>query len=242
MGSARLGSARRGGCVAAVRTPLAGWPTVGALVVIEGLDGAGKRTLAAALRTELTARGARVATTAFPRYGSSVEADLLTDALHGRAGDLGGSVHGMAALFALDRARARDELVDTLASNDVLVCDRYTASNAAFGAARLGEDADGELVAWVRALEIERLALPLPTVQLLLRVPVELAGRRAAAREAADRARPRDAFERDAGLQERTGAVYEGLVAAGFLAPWSVVDGGPGVDVDVAALAAQLLG
>ena len=52
----------------------------GALVVIEGLDGAGKRTLAEGLRRALRAEGRSVATLAFPRYGQSVTADLAHEA------------------------------------------------------------------------------------------------------------------------------------------------------------------
>lgn len=210
---------------------------MGALVVVEGLDGSGKRTLTAALAAALRARGAEVASLAFPRYGASAAADLVDDALHGRAGDLGASVHGMAALFALDRAGAGAELTAALAARDVVLLDRYAASNAAFGAARLHQDADGPFVEWVRALEFGRLGLPVPTTHLLLRVPVALAAERARSREAADTARARDSFERDEGLQQRTGAVYDGLAAAGWVAPWQVL----GPDVDAVVLAEGLL-
>ena len=52
-----------------------------------------------------------------------------------------------------------------------MLVDRYVASNAAYGAARLHQDAGGEFVAWVRALEIERFGVPVPDRQLLLAVP-----------------------------------------------------------------------
>ena len=78
---------------------------VGRLVVIEGLDGAGKHTLTERLYAAFAARGARVTPFAFPRYDADVHAELARDALHGRLGDLAGSVHGMAVLFALDAAR-----------------------------------------------------------------------------------------------------------------------------------------
>ncbi|MGH3999459.1 MAG: dTMP kinase, partial [Pseudonocardiaceae bacterium] len=83
---------------------------MGRLVVIEGLDGAGKRTFADALTTELVGRGASVGRMAFPRYDIDVHADLVRDALYGQLGDLADSVHGMAVLFALDRRDAADEL------------------------------------------------------------------------------------------------------------------------------------
>ncbi|WP_189225608.1 dTMP kinase [Saccharothrix coeruleofusca] len=197
---------------------------MGKLVVIEGLDGAGKRTLTKALTDALAARGARVTTGAFPRYGEDVHADLVDDALHGRLGDLTDSVHGMSVLYALDRRGAADRIRADLDSYDVVLLDRYIASNAAYGAARLRQRADGGFVEWVRALEVDRFRLPLPDLQLLLRVPVEVAADRAAHREATED-RDRDVYESDGGLQQRCGAVYDELAAAGWLSPWEVVDG-----------------
>ena len=116
------------------------------LIVIEGLDGAGKRTLADGLRSEFEAAGKSVAAMAFPRYGQSVPADVAAEALHGEHGDLADSVYAMAMLFALDRAGAA-ELIDGLRrSNDVLILDRYVASNAAYSAARLHQGATGDVV------------------------------------------------------------------------------------------------
>ena len=195
---------------------------MGALITVEGLDGAGKRTLSSVLTATLSARGARVATMAFPRYGRSVAADLVADALHGRVGDLGDSVYGMAVLFALDRSAAATELAALLAEHDVVLLDRYSASNAAFGAARLHQDARGPFQDWVRGLEFGRLALPVPALQVLLRVPVQVAASRAVQRAGTEADRARDAFERDGGLQTRTATVYDGLAADRWGSPWFV--------------------
>ena len=198
---------------------------MGRLVVIEGLDGAGKRTLADALTHELAAAGATVARLAFPRYTENIHADLVRDALQGKLGDLGDSVHGMARLFALDRFAATDVIHQKLAHHDVLLADRYIASNAAYGAARLHQTADDEFVAWIRALEIDRFHLPVPHAHLLLRVPAEVAADRAEYRERTESDRLRDNFESDNGLQARCADVYDQLAARDWLAPWHVVDG-----------------
>lgn len=55
------------------------------LIAIEGVDGAGKRTLTEGLRAAFQAVGKSVATLAFPRYGRSVTADIAAEALHGGA-------------------------------------------------------------------------------------------------------------------------------------------------------------
>lgn len=209
------------------------------MVVIEGLDGAGKRTLSEALCDAAEAGGARVARYAFPRYDADVHAELARDALYGRAGDLGDSVHGMAVLFALDRRAAAAELTAARGAHDLVLVDRYVASNAAYGAARLHQGAADAFVAWIRDLEVERFGVPVPDRHLLLSVPPAVAGERAAGRERVEPGRARDAFESDGGLQERTGAVYAQLAAASWLSPWTVLDGRVGLDAG--ALAARLL-
>jgi dTMP kinase len=150
------------------------------LIVIEGLDGAGKRTLGVGLQRAIAGTGRSVATLAFPRYGHSITADLASEALHGGHGDLAESTYAMAVLFALDRAAAKERIVALGAAHDVVILDRYVASNAAYSAARLGQDAAGEVVSWVGDLEYGRLGLPEPDHQILLGVPVELAGDTAA--------------------------------------------------------------
>ncbi len=119
----------------------------------------------------------------------------------------------------------------------MLILDRYVASNAAYSAARLRQDADGEAVAWVRHLEYQRLALPAPDWQVLLAVSTELAGHRARSRAQSDPGRARDSYERDDELQRRTGAVYAGLADAGWGGRWLVAD----ADVDPGRLAADLM-
>ncbi|MGH3431305.1 MAG: dTMP kinase [Thermocrispum sp.] len=204
---------------------------MGELVVIEGLDGAGKNTLATALTGQLHAVGATVHAVAFPRYGVDVHADLIRDGLHGRLGDLTASVYGFQLLYALDRRAAAAELRAALGQYDVVLVDRYVASNAAYGAARLHERADGDFVAWVRSIEVERFGVPAPDAQILLRVPATVAGERSRGRAQADADRGRDQWESDAELQDRVAQVYDELAAAAWLSPWQVVDGSHEVDV-----------
>ena len=193
------------------------------LIAIEGVDGAGKRTLTDGLRAAWQADGHSVATVAFPRYGDSLPADLAAEALHGGHGDLAGSVYAMAVLFALDRAAAKSEIERLRHSHDVVILDRYVASNAAYSAARLHQGADGDVVGWVQQLEYHRLGLPAPDWQLLLDVPAELAASRARQRESHDAERTRDSYERDDGLQRRTGAAYRELARIGFGGRWRVL-------------------
>lgn len=208
------------------------------LIAIEGVDGAGKRTLSEGLRKAFEAAGKSVAVLAFPRYGQSVTADVAAEALHGEHGDLASSVYAMAMLFALDRAGAVDDIEALRRDYDVVILDRYVASNAAYSAARLHETASGPAATWVQALEYQRLGLPAPDWQVLLAVPAELAGQRARDRAQTEPGRERDSYERDDELQLRTGAVYAELAETGWAGPWVVAD----ADVDPGRLAAGLSG
>lgn len=188
------------------------------LVAIEGIDGAGKNTLAAALSRELPGAGRL----AFPRYGESVHADLARGALDGHVPELAASPWAMATLFALDRAGAKDELERAAApGGPLLILDRYVASNAAYTAARLERD-PGEVADAVGRLEYGELGLPKPTLQVLLPTDVDEADRRARGRERSDPGRSRDAYERDGGLQRRTAAAYAELAERGFGGEWLV--------------------
>lgn len=183
------------------------------IIAFEGIDGAGKNTLVTALKDELGAD-----TIAFPRYDDSIHAQLARDALHGRMGDMTDSAFAMATMFALDRHGAK-ALLDDYANDPkrILILDRYVASNAAYTAARTGDDA---ALTWVAELEFERLGLPKPDLQVLVDTSPELARERAEKREAQDAARTRDRYERDGGLQAATSAAYARLAENSWGGPW----------------------
>lgn len=196
------------------------------LVVVEGLDGAGKNTLTSALVAELAERGLSVGRLAFPRYGT-LYADLATDALHGGQAGAADSPHAMALLFALDRRAARGELAALVEANDVVLLDRYVASNAAYTVARLGPEREPEVVDWIDALEFGSFELPVPDLQILLDTPPAVAARRAGAREIADPGRARDRYERDSTLQAATGRAYRSLATSQWRSPWAVLHDDP---------------
>lgn len=184
------------------------------LVSIEGIDGAGKNTLVNRLRTELDRE---FPVLSFPRYADSIHAQLAQEALYGRMGDMTDSAYAMATLFALDRHGVREQLAAAAAQPDILLLDRYVASNAAYSAARLGDDA---VMDWVYNLEFGKLSLPKPRLQVFLDTAVEVAADRAEQRAAADATRERDRYERDADLQANTAAAYRRLAEREWAGQW----------------------
>ncbi len=209
---------------------------MGTLIAVEGVDGAGKFTLSSRLVRAWERAGIDAVRVGFPRYGESIHADLAAEALAGEHGDLADGVNAMAVLFALDRAGAAEKIAELLSANDIVLLDRYVASNAAYNAARMHQGVDGEMVAWVRELELGRLGLPAPDLQMYLDVPIALANERARSREVEDSTRERDAYERDGDLQVRTGELYSQLAAAEWISPWWVI----GPDTDPSDLARKL--
>ena len=181
------------------------------IIAVEGIDGAGKRTIVQAIQREYGAR-----TLAFPRYEESIHAQLAQQALHGKMGDLTDSIYGMATMFALDRYGAKAQIAE-YAETGVLVLDRYVASNAAYSWARSREKA---IVDWVADLEFSQLGLPVPDLQVLVDTPPAVAQDRAVKRAAADATRERDRYERDASLQQATYEAYVALAEQGWASRW----------------------
>ena len=213
---------------------------MGVLIVIEGLDGSGKNTLAGTLTARWRGEGRRVATLAFPRYGANIHADLVRDALYGRLGDLTDSVYGSALLFALDRRDAADQIRDLVRDHDVVLLDRYVSSNAAYGSARLGgPEEDTDFPDFVRELEIGRFGIPIPDRQVLLATPAD-AGRGPCHGDV-PRSRRTGRWTPSSpttGLQRRTAAMYAALAAPEYLSPWTVLT----PDADGSVTVPDLLG
>jgi dTMP kinase len=173
----------------------------GTLITIEGLDGAGKSTLAHALERELTARGERVR---LLREPGGVEVSERIRALV-KDPALGVAPRAEALLYAAARAQLVDELLAPLLAEDTIVLlDRYVDSSLAYqGAAR------GLGVEQVR--EINRFATGglAPDRTLLLAIsPAAGRARQAARDESPDRLESEDAdfFARVAGAYDELAA------------------------------------
>jgi len=134
----------------------------GTLVTIEGLDGAGKSTLADALRDELAAR--RVAVELLREPGGVLVSERIRALVHDPALDV--SPRAEALLYAAARAQLVDERLRPLLDRGAfVVLDRFVDSSLAYQGAgrRLGvED--------VRALNLFATGRLTPDRTLLLRI------------------------------------------------------------------------
>lgn len=151
---------------------------MGQLLAIEGVDGSGKNTQARLLLARAQAAGLRAASLAFPRYGKTLFAGLVADYLNGKFGPLDAVPPQLAALlYAGDRFESLAELRKLLADNDLVICDRYVASNLAYQSAKLPAPRRADFQRWVRRLEYEIYGLPAADLTLYLDVPVDTAAR-----------------------------------------------------------------
>ena len=147
------------------------------------------------------------------------------------AGDMPVPVNPGAAaiLYAMDRFEWLPRIEDALASHDVLIFDRYIASNMAYQAARVEGTDPRAMMDWILALETGQFALPVPTHSIYLDTPWDLARElilQKAQRSYTDKSF--DAYEADIALQQRVRGNYESIVAAGLLGPWQVVHASEG--------------
>ena len=125
------------------------------LVVLEGLDGAGKSTQVRLLREYLTSVCGELEYIHFPRYDAPVYGDLIGRFLRG---DFGGNdtVHPqlVALLFAEDRHGAAPQIQSVLDAGGTVLLDRYVCSNIAYQCAKLADPAEREALRdWIFTTE-----------------------------------------------------------------------------------------
>jgi len=134
----------------------------GTLITIEGLDGAGKSTLAAALQRELAARGARVE---LLREPGGVE---VSERIRALVQDPALAVlpRTEALLYAAARAQLVEELLEPLLHDGaVVLLDRFVDSSLAYQGAGRGLGVDD-----VRAVNLFATGGLTPDRTLLLRI------------------------------------------------------------------------
>ena len=144
------------------------------LIVLEGLDGAGKSTQVKLLKEYLIGKGVNLRYLHFPRYDSPLYGELIGKYLRGDFGSIE-QVHPqiVALLFALDRMDAAATIKEWLAAGDCVLLDRYVYSNIAYQCAKLKHTEEAEtLREWIFNTEYGNFELPRPDLNIFLDVPI----------------------------------------------------------------------
>ena len=184
------------------------------LVVLEGLDGAGKSTQVKKLRNYLESLFGTIEYIHFPRYDAPVYGDLISRFLRGDFGS-NEAVHPqlVALLFAEDRHGAAPGMKEILAKGGTVLLDRYVYSNIAYQCAKLTDNAEAEeLRNWIFNTEYGNFALPKPDLNIFLDVPITFveeklqSNRKGNDREYLEGAQ--DIHEADIEFQKRVRSIY----------------------------------
>lgn len=185
------------------------------LIVLEGLDGAGKSTQIRKLQQLFADRGVASEYLHFPRFDSPVYGELIARFLRGEFGaaeDVDSYL--VALIFAGDRADAAPMIREWLTAGKAVILDRYVYSNVAYQCAKMkGSDDDRRrLKEWILNLEYGYNHLPRPDLSLFLDVPFAFTERKLSeVREGDDRAYlngAKDIYESSLVLQQCVRCTY----------------------------------
>ncbi len=184
------------------------------LIVLEGLDGAGKSTQIGHLRDMFTQMGVESEYLHFPRFDAPIYGDLIAKFLRGELGGLSEvNPYLVALLYAGDRADAAAMLRGWMESGKVVILDRYVYSNVSYQCGKVENDVERkELAKWILDLEYNHFAIPKPTVSFFLDVPFNFTKRKLEEqRDGDDRdylQGKKDIHESSLDLQQRVREVY----------------------------------
>ena len=113
--------------------------TVGTFITLEGIEGAGKSTVARALQTELARRALPVLMTREP--GGTPLAESLRTLLLTRSGEQIGATAETLLMFAARAAHLENAIRPALAAGRWVICDRFTDASYAYQGAGRGVSA-----------------------------------------------------------------------------------------------------
>lgn len=179
----------------------------GQLIVLEGIDGAGKSTQVQLLSAYLTRRGVSTEQIKFPRY-ETFFGQLVLQFLNGEFGSIDQVSPYLASIvFALDRSAIKEKLNELLNNGTTLILDRYVGSNMAHQAAKLPEEKRQQYLDWVHRLEYAELGLPQEDIVMFLDTPPLLTKPRLKWKGGTD------IHEENLDYQKETYRVYESLTA-----------------------------
>lgn len=176
----------------------------GFLLAIEGIDGAGKRSVGSALASRL-AHHREVRSFSFPDYASPSGTAI---AAYLRNGTPALTAEAATMLFAADRLQHRDDIVALLDAGACVIVDRYVDSNAAYQSARVDLERRDEFVSWATSLEYGLMRMPRADFTVFLDVPATVSRTRTVTREVVSGRPADDHYEGDHNLQLTAMAQY----------------------------------
>ena len=142
----------------------------GKIIVIEGLDGSGKETQSNLLMKHIESKGKAIKKIEFPDYSNRSSALVqmyLSGELSENPADIG--AYAASSFYAVDRYASFIKFWKEDYENGMMIlCDRYTTSNAIYQMTKLSEDKYDEFLNWLWDYEYNKLDLPKPDMVIYL--------------------------------------------------------------------------
>lgn len=143
------------------------------LIVLEGLDGAGKSTQIEILKKYFEEKQLTYVYIHFPNYGHNEASEVIASYLKGDYGNINDvNPIFIANMYAMDRFLYLPELQKHLESVDIVLLDRYVFSNMAYQGGKYDTEAQTQIIQdWIEEFEFGFLELPYPDLNIFLDVP-----------------------------------------------------------------------
>jgi dTMP kinase len=143
------------------------------LLVVEGLDGAGKSTQIRLLNEFFSKKGQNCEYLHFPRTDAPYFGELIARFLRGEFGALNDVDPWLVAmLYAGDRKDAAELITNWMKDGKIVLLDRYTYSNIAYQCAKIDNPREQDkLMKWIFDLEFRHFRIPVPDLNIFLDVP-----------------------------------------------------------------------
>lgn len=192
------------------------------LFAIEGIDGAGKGTLTRAFQKHAVERGYKAETLSFPRYQETAFSGLIANYLNGDYGPKDRlPAKFIALLYAGDRFESIGHLARLQQDTDLLILDRYVASNLAYAAAKVPRAQQKDIIHWILSLEMTQFQLPEAALTCLVSTDVVQANAMVLQKDTRSYTdRSRDLHEDDGDYLARVRQVYQQLCSENIGSSW----------------------
>lgn len=150
--------------------------TKGKLIVIDGIDGAGKATQTKLLIDRLNKEGYKTATLDFPQYYNNFFGKIIGRFQNNEFGDAPTMDPYLASiLYAADRWETKEKIEKWLEESRIVILDRYVSSNQIHQGGKIADfKKKKEFLEYLEKMEFKIFKIPKPDAIIFLNVPYEI--------------------------------------------------------------------
>jgi len=150
--------------------------TKGKLIVMDGIDGAGKATQTKLLIKRLKKEKFKTATIDFPQYYNNFFGKLVGRFLNGEFGNTPKINPYLASvLYAADRWEAKEKIEKWLKDGKVVLLDRYSSSKQIHQGGKILDPKERKkFLEWLEEMEFNVFKIPKPDAIIFLNVPYKI--------------------------------------------------------------------